>query len=116
MEGSRLGDPDTGSGGREGWAASAMLRGALLQTSDFTSAADGDYSGQLSVLADNAELPPSPPAGAARVLEVGRVHGARAMARAICLWSPSSHNVNPPLPSHSHSWLWSPTSLPAGLC
>lgn len=83
MEGACLGDPDAGSGGREGWAASATLRGAQLQTSDSTSAADGSCSGEFGVLSDRAEPLSCPSAGTAGALEAGRVHGARAMARAI---------------------------------
>lgn len=47
--------PDRSSGWGEGWAASAMLMGAQVQTSDLTSAAM-DTNGQFSLLSGSSGL------------------------------------------------------------
>lgn len=92
-----LGTPNRGPRWREGWAMSAMPMGAEARTSGLISATK-DTTLVSSRVPQTGHGFPLPPAWGARILEVDRVHSARATANVMCPWTPSFHSGKPHCP------------------
>lgn len=89
--------PNRGPRWREGWTVSATPMDAEVRTSGLISATM-DMTLVSSGVPQTDHGFPLPPTWGARILEVDKVHSARATASVMCPWPPSFYSGKPRCP------------------